>query len=82
MSSIYDRDLEQNTANYQPLTPLTFLERAAAVFPERSAIIYGDLHINYADFYRRCRQLASALQSRGKSTHRQGCWQRTPLHID
>ena len=65
MSSIYDRDLEQNTANYQPLTPLTFLERAAAVFPERSAIIYGDLHINYADFYRRCRQLASALQSRG-----------------
>ena len=65
MASIYDRDLEQNTANYQPLTPLTFLERAAAVFPERSAIIYGDLHINYADFYRRCRQLASALQSRG-----------------
>lgn len=65
MSSIYDRDLEQNTANYQPLTPLTFLERAAAVFPERSAIIYGDLHINYTDFYRRCRQLASALQSRG-----------------
>ena len=65
MSSIYDRDLEQNTANYQPLTPLTFLERAAAVFPERSAIIYGDLHISYADFYRRCRQLASALQSRG-----------------
>ena len=37
MASIYDQDLEQNQANYQPLTPLTFLERAATVFPERIA---------------------------------------------
>jgi len=65
MSSIYDRDLEQNQANYQPLTPLTFLERAASVFPDRIAIIYGDVTITYADFYRRCRQLASALAQRG-----------------
>ena len=65
MASIYDQDLEQNQANYQPLTPLTFLERAATVFPERTAIVYGDLEITYAEFYRRCRQLASALTARG-----------------
>ena len=65
MASIYDQDLEQNQANYQPLTPLTFLERAATVFPERTAIVYGGLEITYAEFYRRCRQLASALTARG-----------------
>jgi fatty-acyl-CoA synthase len=65
MASIYDQDLEQNQANYQPLTPLTFLERAATVFPERIAIVYGGLEIAYAEFYRRCRQLASALTARG-----------------
>ena len=65
MASIYDQDLDQNQANYQPLTPLTFLERAATVFPERIAIVYGGLEITYAEFYRRCRQLASALTARG-----------------
>ncbi|MDB9969581.1 acyl-CoA synthetase [Porticoccaceae bacterium] len=65
MASIYDQDLEQNQANYQSLTPLTFLERAATVFPERIAIVYGGLEITYAEFYRRCRQLASALTARG-----------------
>ena len=53
MSSIYDRDLERAEANHQPLTPLTFLERAARVFPQTTAVIYGDLRIDYADFYRR-----------------------------
>jgi fatty-acyl-CoA synthase len=65
MSGIYDRDLDQQPANYQPLTPLTFLERAANVFPERTAVIYGELQINYREFYRRCRQLASVLAARG-----------------
>jgi len=37
----YDVDLERNPANYQPLTPLSFLERAASVFPTRTAIIHG-----------------------------------------
>ena len=41
--SPYDRDLDRNPANFQPLTPITFLARAAAVFPERVAIIHGDL---------------------------------------
>ena len=39
----YDLDLDRNPANFQPLTPLTFLERAAAVFPEHIAVIHGPL---------------------------------------
>ena len=65
MPTIYDHDLSQRQANYQPLTPLTFLERAAAVFPDHVAVIYGDLQLSYRDFYRRCCQLASVLSCRG-----------------
>jgi fatty-acyl-CoA synthase len=61
----YDIDLDKNPANFQPLTPLTFLERAAAVFPDRSAIVHGGLRRNYADFYARARKLASALARHG-----------------
>jgi fatty-acyl-CoA synthase len=61
----YDTDLERNPANYQPLTPLGFLERAAAVFPAHTAIIHGPLKRSYAEFYARTRQLASALSKRG-----------------
>lgn len=65
MANIYDQDLDRNQANFQPLTPLTFLERAAAVFPEHIAIIHGNAKINYHRFYSRCRQLASALAAQG-----------------
>jgi fatty-acyl-CoA synthase len=61
----YDIDLDRNPANFQPLTPLSFLERAAAVFPERTAIIHGGLRRSYAEFYARARRLASALARRG-----------------
>jgi fatty-acyl-CoA synthase len=61
----YDIDLDRNPANHQPLTPLTFLERAASVFPDRTAIVHGGLRRNYRDFYTRCRRLASALAKRG-----------------
>jgi fatty-acyl-CoA synthase len=61
----YDTDLDRNPANFQPLTPVTFLERAAAVFPHQSAIIHGSLRRSYADFYARARRLASALAKRG-----------------
>src|SRR3712207_626278 len=64
-SSIYDIDLGKNPANYQPLTPLTFLERAAAVHPDRTAVIHGPLRRSYRDFYARARRLASALARRG-----------------
>ena len=64
-STIYDTNLDKNPANYQPLTPLAFLERAAAVHPERIAIVHGALQRNYRDFYARSRRLASALARRG-----------------
>lgn len=62
---IYDEHLDRNAANYQPLTPLTFLSRAALIHPDRIAIIHGSLRRNYGDFYRRSRQLASAIEKRG-----------------
>ena len=61
----YEMDLDKNPANYQPLSPLTFLERAAFVYPKTVAIIHGDLRISYDEFYARCRRLASALSKRG-----------------
>lgn len=63
--SIYDRDLDRNPANYQPLTPLSYLDRAARVFPNHIAVIHGPLRRNYAELYRRCRRLGSALAARG-----------------
>ena len=53
----YNTDLDRNPANHQPLTPLTFLERAATVFPDHIAIVHGPLRRSYAEFYRRSRQL-------------------------
>src|SRR5579862_141437 len=61
----YDKDLDRNAANYQPLTPIGFLERAAKVFPERTAIIHGKMRVPYAEFYTRARKLASSLAQRG-----------------
>src|SRR6476659_141694 len=63
--SAYDIGLDRNPANFQPLTPLTFLERAASVFPGHTAIIHGPLRRSYGEFYARARQLASALAARG-----------------
>ena len=61
MDNPYNIGLDRNAANYQPLTPLTFLERAATVFPNHTAIVHGALRRDYAAFYARSRQLASAL---------------------
>ena len=63
--SPYDKDLDRNPANYQALTPITFLERAAKVFPQRVAIIHGNARVTYADFYTRARKLASSLAQKG-----------------
>jgi len=60
-SDIYDLDLPKNPANYRPLTPLTFLERAADVYPDHIAIIHGALRRTYRDFHARSKKLASAL---------------------
>lgn len=61
----FDIGLDRNPANHQPLTPLPFLERAASVFPDHTAIIHGALRRSYGEFYTRSRQLASALAERG-----------------
>src|SRR6056297_4198393 len=61
----YNTGLDRTPANYQPLTPLTFLERAAGVFPDHTAIVHGPLRRSYAAFYDRSRQLASALAQEG-----------------
>lgn len=65
MTNPYNTDLDKNPANYQPLTPLSFLARAASVFPQHTAIIHGSLRRNYIDFYQRSRQLASSLSQKG-----------------
>ncbi len=65
MTNPYNTDLDRNPANFQPLTPLTFLERAASVFPTQTAIIHGQQCLNYQDFYSRSRQLGSALAKQG-----------------
>src|SRR5215470_6021085 len=64
-NTIYDTGLDRNHANFQPLTPLSFLERAAAVFPERIAIVHGARSWTYGEFYARTRRLASALSGQG-----------------
>ena len=64
-SSAYGAGLDKVPANFQPLTPLVFLERSAATFPDRIAIIHGQSRVTYREFYARCRRLASALQRRG-----------------
>jgi fatty-acyl-CoA synthase len=64
-TSVYDIDLDRNQANFQSLSPLTFLERAAKVFPDHPAIIHGGTTFFYATFYARARRLASALVKHG-----------------
>jgi fatty-acyl-CoA synthase len=61
----YETDLDRNPANYQALTPITFLERSARIFPDRTAIIHGKARTNYAEFYTRARKLASSLAQKG-----------------
>lgn len=61
----YETDLDRNPANFAALTPLSFLERAASVYPDRVAIVHGPQRQTWAATYARCRRLASALAARG-----------------
>ena len=61
----FEEGLERTAANHQPLTPLSFLERAGSVFPRHTAIIHGRQRFDYATFYARARRLASALAKLG-----------------
>ena len=64
-TSPYQQNLDRNPANYAPLTPISFLERAADVYPGRTAVIHGRWRADYAELRGRCRRLASALAGRG-----------------
>ena len=61
----YEEHLDKNQANYAPLTPLGFLERAAYVYPDRASVIHGAQRYTWKDTYQRARRLASALKKRG-----------------
>jgi fatty-acyl-CoA synthase len=65
MANIFEQGLDRNSANFTPITPLLFLERSAEVYPDRLAIIHGNLRQTWSQTYRRCRRLASALQKHG-----------------
>jgi len=65
MTSIFDRDLDKNPANFVPLSPLSFLRKAAEIYPDRNAIICGARRVSWAQTYVRCRQFASGLVRRG-----------------
>jgi fatty-acyl-CoA synthase len=65
MANPYTVDLDRNPANHVPLTPLSFIERAAVVHPDQIAVVHGTLRRTWAETYARCRRLASALQRRG-----------------
>ena len=60
----YETNLDKNAANYQQLTPLTFLDRSAAVYPRHVAVVHGQTRITYAELYARARRLGCALAQR------------------
>jgi len=65
--SHYDTNLDKNAANYVPLTPISFLERAKDVYPNYEAIVYEDRKYTWAEVYKRTTKFASALEKIGVS---------------
>ena len=63
--SPYDTGLDKNPANYVPLTPLTFIERSAYIYPDRAAVIHGQRRLTWREVFERSRRLASALKQLG-----------------
>jgi fatty-acyl-CoA synthase len=63
--SSFDPDLVQNAANYVPLSPISFLKRTAAVYPDREAVVYGSVRRTWKETAKRCSAFASALKKRG-----------------
>ena len=64
-NEIFSRDLEKTPANYIPLSPLSFIQRAARVYPDRIAVVQGSRQFTWAESFARSRRLASALEARG-----------------
>jgi len=64
-NNIYEQNLDMNQANFAPLTPLSFIERSASVYPDRISVIHGETRYTWAETYQRCCLLASALTRMG-----------------
>ena len=65
MANIFNTDLPKNSANYAAQSPLAFIERTAEVYPDKLAVVHGNLRRTWLDTFTRCRQLASALEKHG-----------------
>lgn len=65
MSNPFETHLDQNKANYTPLSPLSYLARSATVYPNKTSIVHGDRRYTWSQTFARCRQLASALSKQG-----------------
>ena len=65
MPNIFDQALPRTEANFAALSPLSFIERTAEVYPNRLAVVHDSLRRNWAEVFLRCRQLASALERHG-----------------
>ena len=63
--SIFEQGLEPNAVNHIALSPLSFIERTASVYPDYPAVIHGSIRRTWLQTYQRCRRLASALAARG-----------------
>jgi len=63
--NIYEVDLDKNAANFEALSPLSFIRRTASVYPDRIAVVHGDLRRTWRETYERCVRLASALKKHG-----------------
>ena len=67
-TDMFEAGLGKTTANYTALTPLSFIERAASVYPTRLAVVHGLIRRTWQETYARTRRLASALAARGIGT--------------
>ncbi|MBA2779585.1 acyl-CoA synthetase [Billgrantia kenyensis] len=64
-NSIFEQGLPKTQANHVPLSPLTFIERSASIYPDYPAVVHGDIRRSWSETWTRCRRLASALEQRG-----------------
>ena len=65
MTDMYNTNLDKNHANFTPLSPLSFLQRSAEVYPNRLSIVHGSKKYTWSDTFKRSKQLASALTKKG-----------------
>ena len=63
--NIYDKDLHKNAANFTALSPISMMRRAASIYPDRTAVVYGQRRVSWGDVYTRCASVAAALTNRG-----------------